>query len=93
MLSLSDEELVKMQLNRAVKMNDPARIISREIALKKIYLEAHATSFELSRCLRGLYPVPCTLYHATSFELSRCIARLPERPVPCNLYLIPCHVL
>lgn len=29
------------QLTKAVQMNDPARVISREIALKNIYLDQH----------------------------------------------------
>ena len=40
---------MQLQLRRAVEMKDPARIISREIALKKLYLEAHGTQFELHR--------------------------------------------
>ena len=49
-LTLADEDFVKMQLNRAVQMKDPARVISREIALRKLYLAEHASSFQLARC-------------------------------------------
>ncbi|KAL1507307.1 hypothetical protein AB1Y20_008153 [Prymnesium parvum] len=49
-LQLKEEDFVQMQLKTAVKMNDPTRIISREIALKKIFLEQHGASFVLSKC-------------------------------------------
>lgn len=35
-LALKEEDFVQLQLRRAVEMKDPARIISREIALKKL---------------------------------------------------------
>ena len=35
-LALREEDFVQLQLRRAVEMKDPARIISREIALKKL---------------------------------------------------------
>ena len=38
-LALKEDDFVQLQLRRAVEMKDPARIISREIALKKLYLE------------------------------------------------------
>ena len=50
MLTLSEKDFIQAQLNVSIKMKDPKRIISREIALKNIYLDQHGEAFELHKC-------------------------------------------
>ena len=49
-LELKEEDFVQLQLKTAVQMKDPTRIISREIALKKIFLDQHGDAFVLHKC-------------------------------------------
>jgi hypothetical protein len=52
---LRPQEFVKLQLKRANELNDPERIINREVQLKKLYLERFEHLFHLDA-----YPVSLT---------------------------------
>ncbi|CAM9589718.1 unnamed protein product [Chrysoparadoxa australica] len=45
MLLLPEEEFVKRQLEVAKELNDPERVINREIKLRQMYIEANASLF------------------------------------------------
>lgn len=49
-LALSEQEFVKLQLKRANELNDPERIINREIRLREIYLQKFGDLFALKNC-------------------------------------------
>ncbi|GMI37880.1 hypothetical protein TeGR_g2408 [Tetraparma gracilis] len=48
-LALSEEKFVQLQLKRANEMNDPDRVINREIRLKELYLDAYGAMFTLDK--------------------------------------------
>eukprot|EP00752_Nemacystus_decipiens_P006696 g6019.t1 len=48
-LSLPEEEFVRRQVEVAKELNDPERVINREIKLKELYLDANGQNFELSK--------------------------------------------
>lgn len=49
-LALPEQEFVKLQLKRANELNDPERIINREIRLREIYLQKFGELFSLEKC-------------------------------------------
>jgi hypothetical protein len=56
-LQLPESDLAKMQLKKAIELNDPQRRIHREVALKMIYLTQNARTFEFSRFGRLRDPI------------------------------------
>ncbi|GMH64517.1 hypothetical protein TrLO_g13461 [Triparma laevis f. longispina] len=48
-LALSEEAFVKLQLKKANELNDPDRVINREIKLKELYLDAYGSMFTLDK--------------------------------------------
>jgi hypothetical protein len=48
-LALTEEKFVMLQLKRANEMNDPDRIINREIRLKELYLDSYGAMFTLDK--------------------------------------------
>ena len=61
LLQLPEQEFVKLQLKKAVELNDPARKIHREIRLKDLYMEQFKSLFEFTRFskLRDPYEYAC----------------------------------
>ena len=49
-LALSEEEFVKLQLRRANELNDPDRVVNREIRLKQMFLDGYGAMFGLEQC-------------------------------------------
>jgi len=45
LLALPEEKFVELQLKKAVELNDPVRVINREVRLKEIYLRKNASMF------------------------------------------------
>ena len=54
-LALSEEQFVKLQLKKSIELNDPDRMINREIKLKELYLDAYGSMFRLET-FSGLRP-------------------------------------
>ena len=48
-LALGEEAFVKLQLKRANEMNDPERVINREIRLKELFLDSMGALFTLDK--------------------------------------------
>jgi len=48
-LALNEEAFVKLQLKKANELNDPDRVINREIRLKELYLDAYGQMFTLDK--------------------------------------------
>ena len=56
-LALPEADLTKMQLKKAIELNDPQRVIHREVALKMMHLRQNHRQFEFSRFGRLRDPV------------------------------------
>ena len=50
LLSLPEDKFVELQLKRAVDIADPARVINRTIRLRTLYLDKHASLFDVASC-------------------------------------------
>ena len=48
-LGLAEQDFVKLQLKRANELNDPERVINREVRLKEIYLSKFGHMFTLDK--------------------------------------------
>ena len=60
-------ELAKRQLARANELDDPERVINREIRLKAIMLDKHAPMFALERCGLLRDPQACRRWEFVTF--------------------------
>ncbi|KAJ8606329.1 hypothetical protein CTAYLR_010372 [Chrysophaeum taylorii] len=49
LLALSDDALTKLQLKRANELNDPDRVVNREIKLKQLALDTYGALFSLDK--------------------------------------------
>ena len=56
-LALPEADLTKLQLKKAIELNDPQRKIHREVALQMMYLRQHNRQFEFSRFSKLRDPV------------------------------------
>ena len=48
-LALPEAELTKLQLKKAIELNDPQRRIHREVALQMMFLKQNAVGFKFER--------------------------------------------
>ena len=90
-LALPEEAFVKLQLKKAVELKDPIRRIHREIRLKEIYLEAHASQFTLERYrkLRDPYDFAASKYFGLAWgkdELAAGMLRFSNKPIHTSLH-------
>ena len=63
-------ELAKRQLARANELDDPERVINREIRLKAIMLDKHAPMFALERCGLLRDPQACRRWECSTVACS-----------------------
>ena len=56
-LALPEAELTKLQLKKAIELNDPQRRIHREVALQMMFLKQNAIGFKFERFTRLRDPV------------------------------------
>lgn len=89
-LALPEADLTKMQLKKAIELNDPQRVIHREVALKMMFLRQNHRQFEFSRFGRMRDPVEYACAKFMSFmknktKIAEGMLKFDSKPIHISL--------